>query len=247
MLRTGVRRQTHSLLHIAQRTKIRSRKLAVRLPPDALLYIVGMPKSPSRKPARKQPKARLISSRTVYKGPVFWVSTDHVREPGGIKVRRDLIHHTGSVVVLAVDDSRPMPRVLLERQYRHAAGDYLWELPAGRIDPGEQELKAAQRELIEETGYRAAHWRRILKFYATPGFVAETMAVYLATGLRAGEAEPEDDEFIYKRMVPLPTAVNMILKGTIRDAKTISAVLWLDHTSGSRRGLKKPGKPPRGI
>ena len=181
----------------------------------------------------KQPKARLVSSRTVYKGPVFWVTTDHVQEPGGVKVRRDLIHHSGSVVVLAVDDSRSTPRVLLERQYRHAAGDYLWELPAGRIDPGENELKAAQRELIEETGYRASHWRRILKFYASPGFVAETMSVYLATGLREGEAEPEEDEVIHKRMVPLPTVVKMILKGTLRDAKTISSVLWLDHMKRS--------------
>jgi ADP-ribose diphosphatase len=174
-------------------------------------------------------KARLVSSRTVYRGPVFWVTTDHLVEPGGIKVRRDLVHHSGSIVVLAVDETAKIPRILLERQYRHAASDYLWELPAGRIDPGENELQAAKRELIEETGFRANRWQRILKFYASPGFVAETMAVYLATGLRAGEAEPEDDEVIYKRMLPLPTVVKMILKGTIRDAKTISSVLWLDH------------------
>ena len=186
-----------------------------------------MPKSSS--------KVRLISSKTVYDGPVFTVTTDHVQEPGGIEVRRDLIHHSGSVVVLAVDDSRATPRVLLERQYRHAASDYLWELPAGRIDPGEKELQAAKRELLEETGYTAAKWRRILKFYASPGFVAETMSVFLATGLREGEAQPEEDEIIYKRMVPLPTAVRMVLSGTIRDAKTISSVLWLDHTS---RGAK---------
>jgi ADP-ribose pyrophosphatase len=198
-----------------------------------------MAKSSSRKNSRgkKTPKARLVSSRTVYRGPVFSVTTDHIQEPGGVKVRRDLIHHSGSVVVLAVNNSRSTPRVLLERQYRHAAGDYLWELPAGRIDPGEQELKAAQRELIEETGYRAARWRRILKFYASPGFVAETMSVFLATGLRAGEAEPEEDEIILKRMVPLSTAVGMVLRGTIRDAKTISSILWLDHVS--RTGAKK--------
>ncbi|HET9307237.1 MAG TPA: NUDIX hydrolase [Candidatus Sulfotelmatobacter sp.] len=172
-----------------------------------------------------------MSSRTVYHGPVFWVTTDHVQEPGGVEVRRDLIHHSGSVVVLAVDYSTTPPRVLLERQYRHAAGDYLWELPAGRIDPGEQELKAAKRELIEETGYRAERWRRILRFYASPGFMAETMAVYLATGLRLGEAEPEEDEVIEIRMVPLPVAVGMVLRGTIRDGKTIASVLWLDHTS----------------
>ncbi len=182
-----------------------------------------MPKSSS--------KVRLISSKTVYDGPVFTVTTDHVQEPGGIEVRRDVIHHSGSVVVLAVDDSGATPRVLLERQYRHAASDYLWELPAGRIDPGEKELQAAKRELLEETGYTAAKWRRILKFYASPGFVAETMSVFLATGLREGEAQPEEDEIIYKRMVPLPTAIRMVLSGTIRDAKTISSVLWLDHTS----------------
>lgn len=183
----------------------------------------------AKRASKKQPKARLVSSRTAYRGPVFWVTTDHIIEPGGIKVRRDLIHHSGSVVVLAVDDSRSMPRVLLERQYRHAANDYLWEIPAGRIDPGENELQAAKRELIEETGYRAEQWRRILKFYASPGFVAETMSVYMATGLRKGEAEPEEDEIIHHRMVPLANAVKMVLNGSIRDAKTISSVLWLDH------------------
>jgi ADP-ribose pyrophosphatase len=182
-----------------------------------------------KRKTRTRTKARLISSRTVYRGPVFWVTTDHVQEPGGIRVRRDVIHHSGSVVVLAVDESRSIPRVLLERQYRHAAQDYLWELPAGRIDPGENELHAAQRELLEETGYTARHWRRILNFYASPGFVAETMSVFLATGLRAGPAQPEADEVIYKRLVPLSMAVRMVTNGTVRDAKTISSVLWLDH------------------
>jgi ADP-ribose pyrophosphatase len=196
-----------------------------------------MPKSShsqTKKPrSSKKAKVRLLSSRTVYRGPVFWITTDHVQEPGGIRVRRDLIHHSGSVVILAVDQSGDhsgsTPRVLLERQYRHAAGDYLWELPAGRIDPGEHELKAAKRELLEETGYTAAHWRRILKFYASPGFMAETMSVFLATGLRAGIAQPEEDEIIYKRLVPLPTAVRMVTGGTIRDGKTIASVLWLQH------------------
>jgi len=186
-------------------------------------------KSSASQSSKRQTKARLISSHTVYRGPVFWVTTDHVQEPGGVQVRRDVIHHTGSVVVLPVDDSGPMPRLLLERQYRHAAQDYLWELPAGRIDPGEKALPAARRELLEETGYTAAHWRRILHFYASPGFVAETMSVYLATGLRVGKAQPEPDEIIQLRMVPLSTAIRMIMNSTIRDAKTISSVLWLDH------------------
>jgi ADP-ribose pyrophosphatase len=197
----------------------------------------------ARKPARrKRSKERIVSSRTVYRGPVFSVVTDDVEEPNGVCARRDVIHHSGSVVVLAVDNSGATPRVLLERQYRHAATDYLWELPAGRIDPGEHELKAAKRELLEETGYTAARWRRILKFYASPGFVAETMSVFLATGLHAGQAQPEDDEVIHIRMVPLPTAVRMVVTGTIRDAKTISSVLWLDHMSHAA----KTGKPRAG-
>jgi ADP-ribose pyrophosphatase len=202
-----------------------------------LLYSVSMPKSASHRKTNVNKRARLISSRTAYRGPVFWVTTDYVQEPGGVRARRDVVRHFGSVVVLAVDDSRSTPRILLERQYRHVAKDYLWELPAGRIDPGESALKAAQRELLEETGYTAAYWRRILKFYASPGFVAETMSVFLATGLRPGPAQPEEDEVIYKRLVPLAGAVKMVMRGTIRDAKTISSVLWLDHMS--RAGATK--------
>ena len=204
-----------------------------------LLYIVCMAKSSPHHPAgRKRPKARIISSRTVYRGPVFWVTTDDVQEPNGVRARRDLIHHSGSVVVLAVDESGDAARVLLERQYRHAAGDYLWELPAGRIDAGEHELAAAKRELLEETGYAAKSWRRILKFYASPGFVAETMSVFLATRLRPGEAQPEEDEVIEIRLVPLEAAVRMVINGTIRDAKTISSVLWLDHRKRGNRSRK---------
>jgi ADP-ribose diphosphatase len=212
-----------------------------------------MPKSsrPKSKAARSRAgspaQARLISSRTVYRGPAFWVTTDEVQEPGGVRARRDIVHHTGSVVILAVDESRSTPRVLLERQYRHAANSYLWELPAGRIDPGEKPLPAAQRELLEETGYTAEHWRRIFHFYASPGFVAETMSVYLATGLRAGKAQPEEDEVIQKRLVPLSTALSMVLSGTIRDAKTISSVLWLDHQVRNRRTLTAVGPRRRPV
>jgi ADP-ribose pyrophosphatase len=204
-----------------------------------VLYIVGMAKpsaasnpaskQSSKKKSRSSSKAKIISSRTVYRGPVFTVTTDHVQEPGGVSARRDVIHHSGSIVVLAIDESGKTPRVLMERQYRHAASSYLWELPAGRIDPGESELHAAKRELLEETGYSASKWKRILKFYASPGFVAETMAVFLARGLREGVAQPEEDEIIYKRLVPLPDAVRMVIGGKVRDAKTISSVLWLEY------------------
>ncbi len=189
-----------------------------------------MAKSSSRKT-----RARVLSSREVYKGPLFRVTRDEVIEPSGVKVRRDIVRHSGSVVILAVDESQPEPCILLERQYRHAAQDFLWELPAGRIDEGETALAAAKRELHEETGYTARRWKRILHFYASPGFVAEPMSVYLAQGLSVGEAEPEADEVIERHLVRLSKAVRMATGGNIRDSKTISSVLWFDHWWHARK------------
>src|SRR5438477_6728379 len=149
---------------------------------------------PKPKPATK---AQVLSSREAYRGPVFWVTTDDVLEPTGVRVRRDVVRHSGSVVVLAIEQSSTQPRILLEWQYRHAAGRFLYELPAGRIDEGENELKAAKRELLEETGFTARKWKRVLRFWASPGFVAEAMSIYLTSELRAGAAQPEDDEVIH--------------------------------------------------
>ncbi len=184
-------------------------------------------------------KPRVFSSRIAYRGPVFWVTTDDVLEPTGVRVRRDVVRHSGSVVILAVDESSSGPRVLLEKQYRHAAERFLYELPAGRIDEGENELKAAKRELLEETGYSARSWKRVLRFWASPGFVSEAMSIYLARGLSPGAAQPEDDEVITLQFIPLRKAVAMVMKGTIQDAKTIAGVLWLDRQSGSGSRQRK--------
>lgn len=175
-------------------------------------------------------KARVLSSRVAYRGPVFHVTTDQVLEPGGIRARRDVIRHSGSIVILAVDDQKPEPHILLERQYRHAAQSMMWELPAGRIDEGESPLAGARRELLEETGYVARNWKKILFFYVSPGFLDETMTIYLARELTKGEAQPEADEKISIRFFPLSTARKMALSGRIRDAKTISGILWLSQT-----------------
>lgn len=179
-------------------------------------------------PRKTKTHARVISSKVVFRGPVFTVVTEQVREPGGFVARRDIVRHPGSVVILAVESSRAKPRVLLERQYRHAAGRSLWELPAGRIDPGEPALVAAKRELREETGYTAARWSLALHFYVSPGFLDETMSVFLARDIRKGEAHPEEDERITASLVSLPTALRMVLNGTIQDAKTIASILWLE-------------------
>ena len=190
----------------------------------------------------KSALARVLSSRVSYRGPVFSVTTDEVQEPGGVRARRDIVRHSGSVVVLAVDvlagdvlakddtakaSRKSEARILLERQYRHAAQSMMWELPAGRIDDGETPLTAAKRELLEETGYRARQWKRILHFYVSPGFLDETMTIYLASGLKAGTAQPEADEKIAVRFFGLSEAKEMALQGRIRDAKTIAGILWL--------------------
>jgi len=190
--------------------------------------------------SRSLKKTRVISSHVSYRGPVFWVTTDDVLEPTGVRARRDVVRHSGSVVILAVDEGSGGRRVLLEKQYRHAAGRFLLELPAGRIDEGENALKAAKRELLEETGYSARSWKRILHFWASPGFVAEAMSLYLARGLRPGAAQPEDDEVIELKLVPLEKAVSMIFKGTIQDAKTIAGVLWLDCETRKSRETAVP-------
>ncbi len=170
---------------------------------------------------------KVLSSKTVFRGRVFHVTRDRVQEPNGVTAIREVIRHSGSVVVLAVDDSGPEPHVLLERQYRYAAQDYMLELPAGRIDPGEHALAAGKRELLEETGYTAKRWKRALFFYPSPGFLEETMTVFLARGLKPGTAQPEDDERIEHELVPLSQVTKLIRSGTIRDGKTIAGVLWL--------------------
>ena len=156
-----------------------------------------------RKSSGKKKTARLLSRRLVYSGPAFWVTSDRIVELSGVRVLREVVRHTGSVVILATLERSGETIVLLERQYRHAAESYLWELPAGRIDKGERALAAAKRELLEETGYTAGSWKQILKFFASPGFVAEPMTVFWARGLKAGPAQPEEDEVIEQRLFRL--------------------------------------------
>ena len=190
--------------------------------------------SPKKKKARaKTARARVLESKTPFRGKVFSVTSDRVLEPNGVTATRDVVRHSGSVVILAVDDSQGEPRVLLERQYRYAADDYLWEVPAGRIDPGENVLTAAKRELLEETGYTARSWKKALFFYPSPGFMDETMTVFLACGLRPGTAQPEEDERIEFELLPVSAVIGMIGKGKLRDGKTIASVLWF-QTSGHR-------------
>jgi ADP-ribose pyrophosphatase len=179
-------------------------------------------------------RAQVLSSEAVYTGPLFRVLHDKIVEPDGRRNERDVIRHNGSVVILALDTSKSKknPWVVMERQYRHAANQYLWELPAGKLDAGEEPIAGAKRELKEETGYVARKWRPLVEYYASPGFLGESMKVFLAEGLEAGEAHPEEDESIELRLVKLSEVLKMIEKGAILDGKTLTSVLLYARARG---------------
>jgi len=167
--------------------------------------------------------AKVLKSTMVYEGPVFGVRRDEVLEPGGLRATREVVTHPGSVVVLPVLDDG---RVVLIRQYRHATRQYLWELVAGRMDPEETPKRAAARELLEETGYRAKRFSVFLDVFPTPGFVEERMFILLAEGLTAGEAQPEEDEKIEARAYSLKELKQMMQRGKLRDAKSVAGILY---------------------
>ena len=168
-------------------------------------------------------RKRYLESTVIYEGPIFGVRRDRVLEPGGLETSRELITHPGSVVVLPVFKDG---RILMIQQYRHATRQFLWELVAGRVDEGESPKKAAARELIEETGYRAKKFEVFLDVFPTPGFLEERMYILLATGLMEGEAQPEFDEKIISRAYKVSELKKMMQNGELRDAKSIAGILY---------------------
>jgi ADP-ribose pyrophosphatase len=198
----------------------------------------GKSKAAKISKAAKPKKAEVLSSVVVYKGPLFRILHDKIIEPGGHANERDVIRHNGSVVIMALDNSKSKknPWIVIERQYRHAANQFLWELPAGKLEPGEDALEGAKRELAEETGYSAKKWKPLVEYYASPGFLGESMKVYLAEGLVAGDARPEEDEKIEFRLVKLSDVLKMINKGAILDGKTLTSVLlYMRKTAGKHK------------
>ena len=187
--------------------------------------------------AKGKERAQVLSSEAIYEGKVFGVRRDRVIEPHGVEVTRDIVTHPGSVVVLPVFDDG---RILLISQYRHVAGQPLWELVAGRKDEGEDFVAGARRELEEETGYTAKKLTQIMDVFPSPGFVAENMVVFVAEGLTKGKARPEDDEKITPRIFELREALGWIRTGKIRDAKTVAGILFyatfLATNAASRAG-----------
>jgi len=170
-----------------------------------------------------RPHAKVHSSRTVYTGKIFSVRQDVVTEPGGIEATRDVVVHSGSVVLLPI---LPDGRIVMVRQYRHTVGDFLLEVVAGRMERGESPLTAARRELAEETGYRAGRFLKMMDVYPTPGFVSERMIAFCATKLTPGPINPDSDERIENKPLPLKSLLDMIHKGKIHDMKSVACVLY---------------------
>ncbi len=180
--------------------------------------------------ARRQ--AKVLRSEPLFQGRVFALRRDRVREPSGLVATREIIVHPGSSVVVPV---LPDGRIVLIRQYRHAAGQYLWELVAGHKEPDESFLEGARRELREETGYTARRITKLLEIFPSPGLLGERMEIFLARGLVKGKARPEDDERIARHAVTLGQAKSWIRKGRIRDAKSIAGILYYASFARTKR------------
>lgn len=171
----------------------------------------------------------LISSETQFQGRIVTGNVEVVELPNGHRVTLDIIHHPGGAAVAAIDAER---RVCLLRQYRHAAGAWLWELPAGKLEPGEPPLITAQRELVEEAGVRASHWQALGGVISSPGVLTETVHLYLATGLEPAVRQPETGELIEVHWAPLGDSCRRVLDGEIRDGKTCVGLLRAAHHLG---------------
>ena len=163
-----------------------------------------------------------LSSQEIYQGRVFTVTKDTVQLENGAEGTREVVHHHGGACVAALTEDG---RVYLVRQFRYAFGQEIWELPAGKLEPGEDPLEAAKRELGEEAGLAADHWQDLHPFWPTVGYCSEIIYTYLATGLHPVPMHLDEDEFLTPESLPLDEAVAMCLDGRIVDGKTVAALL----------------------
>jgi len=173
----------------------------------------------------------LRDSKLIHQGRIIRLEDHTVEFPDGTVGHLDVVRHPGAAAVVPMldDPAAADPRILLLRQFRHAAGGWLWEIPAGRLDPGEREHpeRCARRELEEETGYTATSLTRLLSIVTTPGFSDEVIHLYLATGLTPGEHRREADEFMELHEVRLSKVRKMIQDNEITDGKTLAALLYV--------------------
>ncbi|MBI2370351.1 MAG: NUDIX hydrolase [Deltaproteobacteria bacterium] len=180
--------------------------------------------------------ARTLQVRQIFKGRVLQLNLEQVCLPNGVEATMEVIRHSGAAAVLPMLDH---DRVLLIRQYRHAVGGFIWEVPAGRLDQGEDPAACAARELEEEVGYRAGRLEKLGEILTTPGFCDERIHLFLATDLKPVPTNREHDEVMEVEALRLSDALGMVRSGAIADAKTIvslHAALLADGPSDARRG-----------
>jgi ADP-ribose pyrophosphatase len=168
----------------------------------------------------------LLKSEILFEGRAFGMRRDHLKTPSGRTAKYDIIEHSGSVVLVPVDAEG---NVHFVRQYRHATGTDLLELPAGTLEPDEDPLECARREIREEIGMAANQLREIGSFYLVPGYSTEYMHVFLATGLQESPLPPDADEYLSVEKIPFVKALEMARKGEIPDAKSLAALLLAQH------------------
>lgn len=172
----------------------------------------------------------LVSTERMFSGRVVNLDVDTVRFPDGSTGKLEMVRHPGaSAVVPLMDEPKsPDPRVILIRQFRHAADGFIWEIPAGRLDPGETPSTCAHRELEEEIGMTTDVLSRLTTIFTTPGFTDERIHIFLATGMRPGKQRREADEFMEVKTKKWSEAMTMIRSGEINDAKTLAALLYVE-------------------
>ncbi len=163
----------------------------------------------------------VLASERVYEGRILNLRVDEIRTPTGVEALREIVENGGAVAIVALDDQQ---RVVLVRQYRHAVRSLVIEVPAGKLDGDEDPLEGAQRELREETGFRAGRWERLGSFYPAPAWSTEFVYLYLATDLIPGPAHLETNEAIELSYVSLAEAIGMIHSGAITDGKTMAGI-----------------------
>lgn len=180
----------------------------------------------------------LIGSERRYQGRIIHLDLDTVEFPNGSRGQLEMIRHPGASAVVPFQDDPADgdPEVLLIRQFRHAADGYIWEIPAGRLDPGESPEACARRELAEETGLRADRLERLTTIYTTPGFTDERIHLFLAGGLSQGDHRREADEFLEVHRLRWSRVEGMMESGEIDDAKTLTALMYVALFRARTRG-----------
>jgi ADP-ribose pyrophosphatase len=158
----------------------------------------------------------------IYRGRIFDVFVEEVALPNGVVKNREVIRHPGAAAIVPVFDNG---EIALIKQFRHAVGDYLWEIPAGTLEAKETPLECAQRELVEEIGYQAAKFEKLTEILPAPGYTDEHIHIFLATRLTQAEQNLDDDEVLELRPTPFQKALDMVAQGNIQDAKTIVGLL----------------------